>query len=162
MSKFRHTEARLSRREVSLALGPPPPFLPGTLRTDPRASPSRGSPFRPRTGVRSSPSPPGRQCPQLPEALWPLGETRAQSERPSGPWTPEAAQPTLPSQRLRPARLPACPASGLPRRGAAARQMLAPAPSPCRPDRPCLGLVCGRDVPFCPALGESDSVNARG
>lgn len=72
VSKFRHTEARPPRREVSPARRPRTPFpfpasnlLPLRIPLrDPRRS--RGAPCRPGTGVRAARSPPGRQCPPLP------------------------------------------------------------------------------------------------
>lgn len=65
VSKFRHMEARLPRREVSLVRGLRIPSFSPDPAGDPGAHMNPGVPFRPGSGNRAAPSPPGGHSPEL-------------------------------------------------------------------------------------------------
>ena len=123
------------------ARGPPPPepACPG------------GAPLRPGSGVQAALWPRGGQSLEL------LGHSGLSLNTEVLPrnGTPEAAPPARWGRGLRPTRLPAFPASGRPRLGATT-------PPPRLLGRPCPGLGCERDAPFCPGLGESGCVIGEG
>ena len=157
VSKFRHTEARPPRREVRPASVAPCPAatLPPPLaqRGDPPPEPAcpGGAPLRPGSGVQAALWPRGGQSLEL------LGHSGLSLNTEVLPrnGTPEAAPPARWGRGLRPTRLPAFPASGRPRLGATT-------PPPRLLGRPCPGLGCERDAPFCPGLGESGCVIGEG
>lgn len=65
VSKFRHMEVRLPRREVSLVRGLRiPSFSPGPVG-DPGAHMTPGVPSRPGSGDWAAPSPPAGHSPEL-------------------------------------------------------------------------------------------------
>lgn len=161
VSKFRHMEARPSRREVSPArrtrapAPPPPQTRAGTPEPScPGAPPSGLGPasglFRRTRRAESGAARPGlylsplerpavRQLPRL--ALGPPTGVTSPTRR-----RPEACEAAC-LLRFRSASL-----------GSRGRALLAPAP-PCRPDRPCPGLGCGR-MPLSPLASASPGVSA--
>lgn len=98
VSKFRNTEARPSRREVSPARGSPRPRpspSPGPRAGTPPSPPAPGRPLQARARCPGCSVAPRGQNPALPGrlSLWLLRERRYLRARPPRPGTPEAVQP---------------------------------------------------------------------
>lgn len=116
-----------SRGEPCPRVPAPPPLPPGPGAGTPEPACPGAPPSGPARRPGCSAHPEGRvRGSRGRGSLRPLRERRRPPARPPRPGTPEAVQP--PGGGLRPARLPAFPASGRPHRGAGARALRAPAP----------------------------------